>query len=583
MKPRSAPRDEAGAGWLRTLRTAARIPPAQLAARARFLWLRRRYARAPERPIDAARRAASGARERSPLPRPAVELVAPEGPDAVAERAAQFARGRFTYLGRTLEFAGDVDWLPAGQSPLFQYQLQYLTCVRDLALAGRADAARALYLSWRAAHGARWQRAAWHPYPVSLRLVNLCHAASALGGFDALGATALLDVATHAAFLLDHEEHDVRGNHLFENARALAHASCFLDGPLAVRCGERARAILAAEIPEQVPADGGHFELSALYHTIVLHGLLQIVDLFGDDDALVRDVLAPAVARMRRFLALVLCPDDDLPLLGDAVRGFGPPPLALLGGERDAPASRPRFTALADSGLHVWRGLRTFAVLDAGPVCPDYLPAHGQADSLTVEVWVDGARVVADPGVHDYSGPHRAWGRSSRAHSTVTLDDRDNAEVYGSFRVGGRPTLESVIVQGEGVTAVLRPFGVDARIARTVRWGAQPGALLRIVDRVTAPPGATVRARLHLDPGVTPTLSSDRRSVRVDTAKGRVRITAAHPLTTEAGSVSEHFGELRESVVLVQELTPAVGADGVREGEFTLGPDVTPDGGEAAP
>ena len=45
--------------------------------------------------------------------------------------------------------------------------------------------------SARAAFGARWDRVAWHPYPVSLRLANLCFAAGHLGGFDALAPGAL--------------------------------------------------------------------------------------------------------------------------------------------------------------------------------------------------------------------------------------------------------------------------------------------------------------------------------------------------------------------------------------------------------
>src|SRR6185436_15672705 len=91
--------------------------------------------------------------------------------------------------------------------------------------------------------------------------------------------------------------------------------------------------------------------------------------------------------------------------------------------------------------------------------------------SLTVEVWVNGLCVIADPGVFDYTGPERAWGRSSRAHSTVTLGDRDTSEVHGSFRVGGRAEVTSVGIAetGDEVVASVRPFGSRELLSRSVR------------------------------------------------------------------------------------------------------------------
>lgn len=574
--------------WARTLRTARPIPPRQLAERARTLLRRRLYALRPAAPVAEARTAAEGLVAARP-PRLPDPWLAPWGTEPLRARAEDLARGRFTFLRRTVEFpprgplarspadprasrgsCGEaslgIDWDAPGTSLLWRYQLQYLGPVLDLALAGRDAAARDVLASWIARHGDRWDPVAWHPYPVAVRVTNLCLAAGVLGAFEALGADAARTVAVQSAHLAAHLEHDVRGNHLLENLFALLVASRSFGGPLAAEFDRAARAGLAVEVPEQVLPDGGHFELSPMYHSHVLHRLLGVAHLLGGEDALVREVVGPAVVRMRAFLAGILCPDGEIPILGDSARGFAPPAATLLGDVR--PEATPGVRSFPDSGLHVVRSPRIWAILDAGPVCPAYLPAHGQADTLTVEVWCDGACVVGDPGVFDYSGPERSWGRSSRAHSTVTVEDRDTSEVYASFRVGGRATVPFVEARPHEVTAAMVPFGGDARFTRIVQ--ARGDGALRIVDDGRVRPGRTARSRLHLHPGVgVDPCAAGAREVTVRTSRGRVRIVAAHPLRLEAGRASREFGLLEPTTLLVQDLLREEGRDDVH-GEFTI-------------
>ena len=59
-------------------------------------------------------------------------------------------------------------------------------------------------------------------------------------------------------------------------------------------------------------------------------------------------------------------------------------------------------------------------LLDAGPVCPDSLPAHGQADTFTFELHIGGCPFVVDAGLFEYApGEMRDWCRSTRAHSAT--------------------------------------------------------------------------------------------------------------------------------------------------------------------
>jgi hypothetical protein len=504
-----------------------------------------------------------------PLPHLPDGVLRPEGMGEVQRRAEEFARGHVKYLNREADVAAGIRWHDADASPLWLYQMQYLGAVADLARSGLvADAARVL-TSWRAEFETRWDETAWHPYPASLRLVNLCAAAACAGGFEILGGGAARLAAVHAAFLLRHVEHDVRGNHILENARALLWAGrCFRGGP-AGECERTARAILEREIAEQVLPDGGHFELSPMYHCVVMRDLLEIRALLGADDPLVTAQVTPALVRMARFLDGILCPDGGIPLLGDSVRGFAPPPLVLL-----ALAGAPARTwpeegrVFADTGLVVFARRRTWTILDCGPVCPPYLPAHGQADSLTFELWIDGVRVVCDPGVHDYTGEERAWGRSSRAHSTLTVDDADTSEVFGSFRVGGRAEV-TWEARDFGVDATLRPYGSRLALRRALR---SHGSGLVIDD--TAPPGGrAVRTRVHLDPAVR-IVHADEQAGRfvAETSAGRVLIEGSGPVAREAGRCSLEFGKIEDTAILVQTLRAGgPGDDAVATWRITAG------------
>jgi len=545
--------------FAKKLRTARRIPPGQLAHRMRFVALRRVYGASPTLPFSRAARAAAGTGPAGVLPRVPDDVLWPEGLDAVQARAKQLASGRFVYLNRAADYIGGVRWKDESASKLWLYQLHYLSAVSDLVRAGRADDARRVLASWRSAFENRWDDVAWHPYPTSLRLANLCVAATTVGGFDKLGDGVASLVAVHAAFLLSHLEHDVRGNHLFENARALLWASRCLRGGVADECGKTARAVLAAEIPEQVLADGGHFELSPMYHCIVMRGLCEIRALLGDGDPLVKEHVAPALRRMGEFLAGILCPDDDIPLLGDSARGFGPPPmklLALVGAKRKKTSG---VRAFPDTGLHVLANERIWAILDAGPVCPPYLPAHGQADSLTVEVWIDGTRVVCDPGVFGYDGAPRKWSKTTRSHSAPSIDDRDSSEVYDSFRVGGRAEIQSVGVAdaGDEVVARMRPFGTEARITRSVRLFGNSLTIEDVGEDSTGE--ATLVSRLHLAPGPKFVLAGDAAKGAVTGANSRFADVAFTGVAkAEKGRTSREFGISEDSIILRQS-APAAG------------------------
>ena len=69
------------------------------------------------------------------------------------------------------------------------------------------------------------------------------------------------------------------GNHVFANAKALVYAGLFFDGIEANDWLAKGMKILVKECNEQILPDGGHFELSPMYHAIVLEDILDLINI----------------------------------------------------------------------------------------------------------------------------------------------------------------------------------------------------------------------------------------------------------------------------------------------------------------
>ncbi len=92
-----------------------------------------------------------------------------------------------------------------------------------------------------------------------------------------------------------------------------------------------------------------------------------------------------------------------------------------------------------------------WVMFDHGPLGFLATAAHGHADALAVEVRCGGVEIVADPGTYCYHGEPewRDHFRSTRAHATVTLADRNQSEIAGPFL--WRAKAEASLVASAGL------------------------------------------------------------------------------------------------------------------------------------
>jgi uncharacterized heparinase superfamily protein len=271
----------------------------------------------------------------------------------------------------------------------------------------------------------------WEPYPLSRRIVNWIKWLLEGGRLTPAMRRSL---ATQADWLARRLEFHLLANHLFANAKALTFAGCFFEQDGWLRTGLKQ---LEREIPEQILADGGHFERSPMYHGLILEDMLDLVNLGRAYPGLLPD-WSPVAARMLGWLARMLHPDGEIPFFNDAAFGVAPEPRLLFdyAARLGITPARVEFGA---SGYIRLENDTTVVLFDAAPIGPDYQPGHAHADTLSFELSHRGQRLLVNSGISTYErGPERQRQRGTAAHNTVRVDGRDQSEVWAAFRVARR-------------------------------------------------------------------------------------------------------------------------------------------------
>jgi len=487
--------------------------------------------------------------------------------------ARDLLQGRYRFLNVERTLPDPIDWRLEGwpeAAHLWRFHLHYHEFLLDLAADGREDGKRAGFdRAWEIVgqwiennrpSNSRVVMDAWHPYCISRRLPVWIYLWSVSPPGGELHALVLRSVFSQAWYLERHLEWDVRGNHLLENAKALALTGAFLDGPDADRWRGKAARILRSELAEQILAHGEHFERSPMYHTQMLEAVLDVRDGLRGVMPDVARLCAETAERMAAFLREIVHPDGEIPLLGDSVLGQTAPVGQLV----DRAGVRPRQEP-ADGGdpprasgqcadarrvgdYWVYRQGDDFLLFDAGPVGPDHLPAHAHADLLSFEASIRGQRLFVDSGVFSYQDdPMRRYGRSTRAHNVLQIDGHDQCDTWSRFRMGYRGWPSGFTAGEESGFHWARASHNAYRrldVPRVGRWIAcRPGGPWLCVDWVEGRGRRDLSAWLHLHPDVTVEKVGDDR-VRLE-AGGTVlhlHYLTAGRVTLDDGWYSPQFG-----------------------------------------
>lgn len=289
----------------------------------------------------------------------------------------------------------------------------------------------------------------WEPYPTSLRIINWIK--WALDGGELSGA-AQASLQTQAHYLLQSIEHHLGANHVLANAVALTMAGLFFDEVETNRCLAVGIRLLQRELEEQILSDGGHYERSPMYHSIVLEQMLDLVNasrvftgVLNKDCQLWID----KAQVMLGWLKNLVHRDEEIAFFNDATFGIAPG-FNKLTKYAERLSLVPANSDLGESGYIRLEHQETVLLFDAGPIGPDYQPGHAHADTLSFELSHRGKRLLVNSGISTYEKGHdRQWQRGTAAHNTIRIDDLDQSEVWSAFRVGRRARPLDVRTDGK--------------------------------------------------------------------------------------------------------------------------------------
>lgn len=442
-----------------------------------------------------------------------------------------FVDGQARFLNLSVDITGADIWNNHEQTLLWLYNLHYFDDLMSEGAAQRQDFHVKLIKRWIVenppAEGVGWQ-----PYPLSLRIVNFVKGLQEGVTFDSDMVNSL---ATQAQCLSGKLERHILANHLFANGKALLFAGVALQSVESEKWLKISTNLLRRELQEQILEDGGNYELTPMYHCIMLIDLLDIINLDKRYPGVICNVLMDLVKTksqaMQTWLDSMLHRDGGVSYFNDSVVGIAPDTQTLfryadsINARNESTITHPKLTTLAASGYSRINMPQYYLIFDHGNVGPDYQPGHAHADTLSIEMGIGDERFIVNSGISEYgTGPDRQKQRSTASHSTVVVDDQNSSEVWGGFRVARRASVQ-LLQSDEGDNTVELAAShngylrLPGRVVHTRHIAAQE-TLINIVDELSGTFNKAV-AHYFLHPNVT-VLSIEQRRVSVKMPGGQL-------------------------------------------------------------
>lgn len=441
----------------------------------------------------------------------------------------------FSFLNIADEFRG---WNFTGHGMLWAYNLNYM----DWLLQEDMDTETGLQWIDRFIDGLPDNKIGLDPYPIALRGINWIKFISA--NSNAIGKERLSrwnDSLYSQYKLLERRlERHLLGNHLLEDAYSIFIAAIYFND---IRLYKKASRLLAKQLKEQMLPDGAHYEQSPMYHCILLDRLLDCYNFstannrFGDIQAETDTRLRNVAEKMLGHLQSLVYSDGSIPLLNDSAVGIAPTPQQIFDYAKRLKLDWQPIK-MKECGYRRYSNAEMEVIIDAGGITASYQPGHSHADTFNYEMRTEGKPFIIDTGISTYDKtPRRQLERSTKAHNTVTIDNRDSSEVWGGFRVGKRAKVTIIDESKTGIKASHDGFGKSAIHTRCFRL---ENGQLSISDNVEG--HHYCKNYLHFAPG-TEIISADKGCITTNTAK--INIEGAETIEITDGKISTEYNRFQ--------------------------------------
>ncbi len=343
----------------------------------------------------------------------------------------------FKFLNKEKKFPkNNIDWNFSNFGKLWTYNLNYFDYLNQT-LISKENGIRLInqYIDFYPS-----QKDGSEPYPISLRTMNWVKFLSKNKINDNRINHFLF---RDCVFLYENIEYHLLGNHLLENAFALLFSSYYFQND---KFYMKSKNILTKELNEQILFDGGHFELSPMYHQIMLFRILDCIQLiklnnWKNDKLLI--LLKLVSSKMLSWLCNITFNNGDIPMINDSTFKIAPTTKKIVdyGKHLNIYAKKNR---LSDSGYRMFKNQKYELFMDLGDVGASYQPGHVHSDTFNFILYKNNQPFIVDTGISTYEkNKRRQKERSTSSHNTITINHHEQTEVWGGFRVAKRAKILS--------------------------------------------------------------------------------------------------------------------------------------------
>lgn len=398
------------------------------------------------------------------------QLECPEDLDFDAAFLSRFSvselmQNKVTFLHGSALFDWKSEWNVEGKTSLWNFNLHYFEYLfplvkewKDTEKEEYLDKTKEIIEAWIDSNPPGTQPA-WAAYPVALRIVNWIgyygYTSSALD--ESFKKKFLNSLHAQYVYLSNHLEKDILGNHYFEDLKSLVLAAVFFGDENVL---SRALSDFKAECREEILPDGMHFELSPMYHKIILEGLLRVAIALKSAQKADKELdayIQPMLDAAYSFESGL----DRVPLFNDGGNNVAKSLDALVKVSNRYFELTPQFkNSFENSGYYIFEtkndNRKWKLIVDAGQPGPSYIPGHAHCDAMSFELFCDGKPVIVNCGTYAYQCKERGFFRSTAAHNTVMIDGAQQSQCWGEFRMSKRSSVSVLDLTENSITMEMK-------------------------------------------------------------------------------------------------------------------------------
>ena len=336
----------------------------------------------------------------------------------------------FKFLNLSKSF-NEIDWNYSGYGKLWTYNLNYF----DYLSQGNLSKENGIKIMLDFCDNSIKIKDGFEPYPISLRGINWIKFISKNNIQN--------EEINHRLYndylrLSNNLEYHIQANHLLENIFSLFFAAHYFNHKKWLIKSEK---LIIKELKEQILSDGAHYELSPMYHKIILTRILDAYNLATNNNIAsdkIKDLLKNTARNMLSWLDAISFKNGEIPLINDSSPEITSTNEDIFNYSQSLGINYNKIN-LKESGYRKYTNGKTEILLDVGQISPSYQPGHSHADNLNFLMNYDNSPVIVDTGISTYEKNYRRQlERSSSSHNVITINNKNSSDVWSGFRVGKR-------------------------------------------------------------------------------------------------------------------------------------------------